>query len=66
MAGRPRPNGARWSTDYLSRTASAKSNTYDNASEETRYIYTDFDKDGQRLTGANRYTVTFAQARSRL
>ena len=33
---------------------------YDNAPNETRYIYTDFDKDGQRLTGANRYTVTFA------
>jgi hypothetical protein len=30
-AGRPRPNGARWGTDYLSRTASAKSNIYDNA-----------------------------------
>ena len=33
---------------------------YDNAPQETRYIYTDFDKDGQRLNGANRYTVTFA------
>jgi hypothetical protein len=54
------PNGARWGTDYLSRTASAKSNMYDNAPNETRYIYTDFDKDGQRLSGANRYTVTFA------
>jgi hypothetical protein len=29
--------------------------------EETRYIYTDFDSTGQRLTGANRYTVTFAK-----
>jgi hypothetical protein len=54
------PNGARWGTDYLSRTATAKSNMYDNAPNETRYIYTDFDKDGQRLSGANRYTVTFA------
>jgi len=54
------PNGARWGTDYLSRAASAKSNMYDNAPQETRYIYTDFDKDGQRLNGANRYTVTFA------
>ncbi|TAL95983.1 MAG: DUF1254 domain-containing protein [Paraburkholderia sp.] len=53
------PNGARWGTDYLSRTASAKSNMYDNAPEETRYIYTDFDSGGQRLSGANRYTVTF-------
>jgi hypothetical protein len=55
------PNGARWGTDYLSRAATAKSNMYDNAPEETRYIYTDFDKDGQRLTGGHRYTVTFAQ-----
>jgi hypothetical protein len=54
------PNGARWGTDYLSRTATAKSNMYDNAPNETRYIYTDFDKDGERLSGANRYTVTFA------
>jgi hypothetical protein len=53
------PNGARWGTDYLSRTATAKSNMYDNAPEETRYIYTDFDEEGQRLNGANRYTATF-------
>jgi hypothetical protein len=55
------PNGARWGTDYLSRAASAKSNMYDNAPEETRYIYTDFDSTGKRLSGANRYTVTFAK-----
>jgi hypothetical protein len=55
------PNGARWGTDYLSRTASAKSNMYDNAPQETRYIYTDFDSSGQRLVGANHYTVTFAK-----
>jgi hypothetical protein len=55
------PNGARWGTDYLSRAASAKSNMYDNAPEETRYIYTDFDSNGSRLNGGNRYTVTFAK-----
>jgi hypothetical protein len=54
------PNGARWGTDYLSRTATAKSNMYDNAPEETRYIYTDFDKDKRRLNGGSRYAVTFA------
>jgi hypothetical protein len=54
-------NGARWGTDYLSRAATARSNMYDNAPEETRYIYTDFDADKQRLNGANRYTVTFAK-----
>ena len=58
------PNGARWGTDYLSRAATARSNMYDNAPLETRYIYTDFDKDGQRLTGANRYTVTFSSSQT--
>jgi hypothetical protein len=53
------PNGARWGVDYLSRAATAKSNMYDNAPEETRYIYTDFDSGGQRLNGAHAYTVTF-------
>ena len=55
------PNGARWGTDYLSRAATAKSNMFDNAPEETRYIYTDFDSSGQRLNGNNRYSVTFAK-----
>jgi hypothetical protein len=53
------PNGANWGYDYLSRAASAKSNMYDNAPQETRYIYTDFDSSGQRLNGAHGYTVTF-------
>ncbi|MDR6635486.1 hypothetical protein J2X72_004300 [Phyllobacterium sp. 1468] len=54
-------NGARWGYDYLSRAATARSNMYDNAPEETRYIYTDFDADKKRLTGKNAYTVTFAK-----
>ena len=45
------PNGARWGFDYLSRAATARSNMYDNAPEETRYIYTDFDSDGHRDLG---------------
>lgn len=53
------PNGANWGYDYLSRAATAKSNMYDNAPQETRYIYTDFDSSGQRLNGAHAYTVTF-------
>jgi hypothetical protein len=52
-------NGANWGYDYLSRTATARSNMYDNAPQETRYIYTDFDSSGQRLGGAHAYTVTF-------
>src|SRR5262245_25881381 len=53
------PNGAAWGVDYLSRAATARSNMYDNAPEETRYIYTDFDSGGQRLNGAHAYAVTF-------
>ena len=34
---------------------------YDNAPQETRYIYADFDSTGQRLNGSNRYTVIFAK-----
>jgi hypothetical protein len=52
-------NGANWGFDYLSRAATAKSNMYDNAPNETRYIYTDFDSSGQRLNGSHGYTVTF-------
>ncbi|WP_144444247.1 DUF1214 domain-containing protein, partial [Caballeronia arationis] len=40
---------------------SARPTMYDNAPEETRYIYTDFDSTGQRLSGVSRYTVTFAK-----
>jgi len=53
------PNGANWGFDYLSRLATARSNMYDNAPQETRYIYTDYDSSGARLNGAHGYTVTF-------
>jgi hypothetical protein len=53
------PNGAAWGFDYLSRAATARSNMYDNAPQETRYIYTDFDSTNQRLNGSHAYTVTF-------
>ncbi len=60
------PNGARWGTDYLSRAATARSNMYDNAPQETRYIYTDFDSSGARLSGAGSgaFTVTFAKGQT--
>ncbi len=58
------PNNARWGTDYLSRTATARSNMFDNAPNETKYIYTDFDNDRQKLAGAHRYSVTFAPGRT--
>ncbi|MGA7243298.1 MAG: hypothetical protein WBX19_08960 [Terracidiphilus sp.] len=53
------PNGAAWGFDYLSRAATARSNMYDNAPQETHYIYTDFDSTNQRLNGSHAYTVTF-------
>jgi hypothetical protein len=32
---------------------------YDNRPSETKYIYRDFDSQGQQLHGKNNYTVTF-------
>ncbi|MCY2996756.1 MAG: DUF1214 domain-containing protein, partial [Planctomycetota bacterium] len=54
-------NNAQWGTDYLNRTATAKSNMYDNKPDETKYIYRDYDSEGQQLHGQNNYTVTFAK-----
>ena len=52
-------NGAAFGMDYFTRTAAAKSNMFVNAPQETKYMYQDLDADGQRLSGASRYTVTF-------
>jgi hypothetical protein len=54
-------NGAAFGTDYFTRTAVGKSNIFVNKPNETKYFYQDLDSDGQRLNGANRYTVTFAK-----
>jgi hypothetical protein len=54
-------NGARFGTDYFSRTAVAKSNIFVNKPEETTYFYQDLDAAGARLNGANRYAVTFGK-----
>ena len=54
-------NNAAFGTDYFTRTAVAKSNILVNAPRETKYIYQDLDSKGERLNGANRYTVTFAK-----
>lgn len=54
-------NGAMFGTDYLTRTAVAKSNILVNKPNETKYFYQDLDGAGARLNGANRYTVTFAK-----
>lgn len=52
-------NGARFETDYLSRTAMGKANIFVNAPAETTYFYQDLDAAGDRLNGSHSYTVTF-------
>jgi hypothetical protein len=54
-------NGARWGTDYFTRTAVAKSNIFVNQPQETTYFYQDLDANGARLNGASRYTIAFAK-----
>jgi hypothetical protein len=54
-------NNAEWGTDYLNRTATAKSNMFDNRPEETKYIYTDDDSQGKQLNGSDTYAITFAK-----
>ena len=57
-------NNAQWGTDYLNRTATSKSNIYENRPEETKYIYTDDDSQGQQLDGHNSYTITFPKGQT--
>jgi len=54
-------NGAAFGVDYFTRTAVAKSNIFVNKDGETKYFYQDLDSSGERLTGYERYTVTFAR-----
>ncbi len=57
-------DNAAWGTDYLNRTASAKSNQWENTPEETKYIFRDFDSAGDTLNGNNSYTVTFPKGQT--
>jgi len=57
-------NNGQWGTDYLNRTATAKSNMYDNRPNETKYIYTDDDSAGKQLNGQNTYAITFAKGQT--
>ena len=68
LNGRPAGNGwnspvnnANWGTDYLNRTATDRSNMFDNRLEETKYTYTDFDDQGKQLDGGDLYAITFAK-----
>ena len=52
-------NGAAFGTDYLTRTAVARSNVFVNRHRETKYYYLDVDATGRRLEGNRRYVITF-------
>jgi hypothetical protein len=54
-------HNAEWGRDYFNRTGTSRSNMFDNRPSETQYFYTDFTSDGQKLTGAGTYSVTFAK-----
>jgi len=54
-------NGAAFGVDYFTRTAVAKSNIFVNQNGETKYFYQDLDSSGERLTGYERYAITFAR-----
>jgi len=56
-------NGARFGTDYLSRTAMGNANTFVNTPEETTYFYQDLHSVGERLHGSRSYAVTFPSHR---
>ncbi|WP_430470850.1 DUF1254 domain-containing protein [Thalassospira lucentensis] len=57
------PNVADWGYDYVTRTATAKSNMYTNQPTETRYFFLEVDSNGDRLNGDNAYTVTFPKGK---
>ena len=53
-------NNAEWGFNYLMRTATAKSNMFENRSAETQYFFSDADSEGAQLEGAHQYAITFA------
>ena len=64
--GLPLPNGwtspegtAQFGTDYLTRTACAKSNIFVNKPRETSYFYLETDEAGEGLSGDRAYAVRF-------
>jgi len=52
-------NGGAFGTDYLTRTAVARSNVFVNRHRETKYFYQDIDAAGTRLHGDRRYVIRF-------
>ncbi len=56
-------NASQWGTDYLNRTAIAKSSMYQNTPEETQYQFKETDSKGETLNGNNQYTITFPKGK---
>jgi hypothetical protein len=52
-------NAAEFGTDYVSRTAAARSNVFVNRHRETKYYFQDLDTHGRRLDGRQEYRITF-------
>ncbi|MFV8054065.1 DUF1254 domain-containing protein [Mycobacterium sp. 48b] len=52
-------NNAMFGFDYFNRTATAKSNMFENRPNETQYFYTDRDGTGAALQGDRTYRITF-------
>jgi hypothetical protein len=53
-------NGADFGIDYFDRTATSRSNMFENRPNETQYFYTDNDASGAALDGSKTYAITFA------
>ncbi|PZQ46886.1 MAG: hypothetical protein DI556_19180 [Rhodovulum sulfidophilum] len=53
-------NNAAFGADYFNRTATARSNIFENRTSETQYFYTDDDASGAALDGTRTYAITFA------
>ncbi|WP_026956816.1 DUF1254 domain-containing protein [Algoriphagus vanfongensis] len=56
---RTQKNAAEFGYGYFQRTATAKGNMFSNIPFETMYFGADFDMNKGRLTGGNKYEVTF-------
>ena len=52
-----------YGTDYMKRAVVAAFGWPANLQEDAVYPYTDVDSAGEKLTGANKYTLTFAEGR---
>jgi hypothetical protein len=54
-------NNAQFGIDYFNRSATSKSNMFENRPNETQYFYTDFDDANGQLNGSGNYEITFAK-----